>query len=168
MKLKRLFMLAIGSAFLLTNAGKPVVVANEIDKINENVTQQVMRLANYVSKNDFQICPIPVSFDFCVTWQTHFEGLSSYTWYQNTARNLILKAGTKLTTVSPEIDSFNSPEYFAMKHFHNCEYVNDVITRVKAQPMHRSHSFFGLLYYYPSSDSEPIVHPDSPTPNPNA
>ena len=52
MKLKRLFMLAIGAAFLLTSAGKPVAVANEINKINENVTQQVMRLANSASDEE--------------------------------------------------------------------------------------------------------------------
>jgi hypothetical protein len=52
MKLKRLFLLAIGAAFLLTSAGKPVAVANEISKINENVTQQVMRLANSVSDEE--------------------------------------------------------------------------------------------------------------------
>ena len=52
MKLKRLFMLAIGTAFLLTNAGKPVVVANEINKINEDVTQQVMCLTNSVSNEE--------------------------------------------------------------------------------------------------------------------
>ncbi len=52
MKVKRFFMLAIGAAFLLTSAGKHVVVANEINKINENVTQQVMRLANSVSDEE--------------------------------------------------------------------------------------------------------------------
>ena len=46
MKFKIQFLLAIGAAFLLTSAGKPIATANEVGKIKENVTQQVMRLAN--------------------------------------------------------------------------------------------------------------------------
>lgn len=46
MKFKKLFLLVIGAAFLLTSAGKPIATANEIGEIKESVTQQVMRLAN--------------------------------------------------------------------------------------------------------------------------
>lgn len=52
MKFKRLFLLAIGAAFLLTSAGKPMATANEIVGIKENVTQQVMRLANLASDEE--------------------------------------------------------------------------------------------------------------------
>lgn len=52
MKFKRLFLLAIGAAFLLTSAGKPIATANEIGEIKENVTQQVMRLANLASDEE--------------------------------------------------------------------------------------------------------------------
>lgn len=31
-----------------------------------------------------------------------------------------------------------------------------------------THSFFGQLYYYPTGSNDPIAHPDSPNPNPNA
>lgn len=125
-------------------------------------------LMRYVSKNDFQICHIPVSFDFCVEWGTHRLGLSSYTWYQNKARSLILYAGSGVTTNSPEIDFSTDSDAIFMKHFHNCEVVNGQIVRIKTQPMHWTHSFFGQLYYYPTGSNDPIVHPDSPNPNPNA
>lgn len=52
MRLKRFLVLAIGTAFLLTSAGKPVAAANEIGRINENVTRRVMRLANSVSDEE--------------------------------------------------------------------------------------------------------------------
>lgn len=52
MKFKRLFLLAIGAAFLLTSAGKPMATANEIGGIKENFTQQVMRLANLASDEE--------------------------------------------------------------------------------------------------------------------
>ncbi len=52
MKFKKLFLLALGAAFLLTSAGKPIVTANEIGEIKENVTQQVMRLANLASDEE--------------------------------------------------------------------------------------------------------------------
>ena len=52
MKFKKLFLLAIGVAFLLTSAGKPIATANEIGEIKENVTQQVMRLANLASDEE--------------------------------------------------------------------------------------------------------------------
>lgn len=52
MKFKKIFLLAIGAAFLLTSAGKPIATANEVGKIKENVTQQVMRLANSVSDEE--------------------------------------------------------------------------------------------------------------------
>lgn len=52
MKFKKLFMLVIGTAFLLSSTGKSIVTANEISEIKENVTQQVMRLANSVSDEE--------------------------------------------------------------------------------------------------------------------
>ena len=52
MNIKKLFMLAIGAVFLLTSAGKPIAVANEVGEIKENVTQQVMRLANVLSDEE--------------------------------------------------------------------------------------------------------------------
>ena len=52
MKFKKLLMLAIGTAFLFTNAGKPIAIANEIGEIKENATQQVMHLANLASDEE--------------------------------------------------------------------------------------------------------------------
>ena len=121
-------------------------------------------LMRYVSDKNFQICSIPVTLTFCILWQTHCQGLSSYTWHQNTARNLILYAGSKVTTSAPEINAFSDSNYIVMKHFHNCEYVDGIITRINRQPQKWTHSFFGQLYFYPSSTSEPVIHPESPNP----
>jgi len=143
-------------------------VASQVSFVKKVIWTGDIFLMRYVSDENFQFCPVPVSFDFCVKWQTHYNGFSSYTWYQNNARNLILYAGSKLTTASPEIGGFKSVDYVMMKHFHNCEYVDGKIKRMKKEPMHRSHSFFGQLYHYTSSTSEPTVHPDSPNPNPYA
>lgn len=52
MNFQKLLMLAIGAAFLLTSAGKPIATANEIGEVKENVTQQVMRLANLASDEE--------------------------------------------------------------------------------------------------------------------
>lgn len=34
--------------------------------------------------------------------------------------------------------------------------------RVENNPQHRSHSFFGLLYYAPNNDGIGTIHPESP------
>lgn len=125
-------------------------------------------LMRYVEDESFQICPIPVPYEFCVKWGTHKEGLSSYTWYQNKARNLILYAGSGVTTNAPEIGFSTDSNIIFMKHFHNCKVVDDQIVRIETQPMHWTHSFFGQLFYYPTGSNGPVVHPDSPNPNPNA
>ena len=203
MKFKKLLMLAIGTAFLFTNAGKPIAIANEIGEIKENATQQVMHLANLASDeeetedpeevfsraiedykeefddyinitalnvldkedvnlpnfdinyiaptyaevmNEYQInleaslSPIqlekydllrqrdynvylipkklkgdhldiaigfPVEEEWCKQWHVLLSGYSTYTWYQNTARRLILEAGTGFTSNKPEINLKN-------------------------------------------------------------
>lgn len=135
-------------------------------------------LMEYVNNKGFLICPIPVDLAFCINAYdvatnirgTHNMGFSSYTWYQNVARQLILFAGSGVTTSVPEIDSNKGdPSILYMKHFHNC-YIDSLgnVMRIDSQPQHRSHSFFGQLYYYPSSSSDPVVHPSSPNPKPNA
>lgn len=126
-------------------------------------------LMQYVGEKGFQICPIPVDFDYCKNTKTHLNGYSSYTWYQNKARALIIFAGTGVTTAKPEIDAPCDSSKVLMKHFHNCHLDEDKKpVRAEEQPAHRSHSFFGQLYYYPSGSKEPVVHPDSPEANPNA
>lgn len=79
--------------------------------------------------------------------KTHQLGFSSYTWYQNAARKLIIKAGTEYTSKNPELHLYdksinnNSPK-FAFKHFHN--YTADGI-RYENKFAKHSHSF--LDYY---------------------
>lgn len=123
-------------------------------------------LMRYVGKYNFQIYPIPVTYNFCTTFKTHYNGLSSYTWYQNTARNLILEAGSGVTTPIPEMDAYIASDMLVMKHFHNCQEYHGQISKIETTPQRWSHSFFGQLYYYPSSTSDAKVHPDSPSPSP--
>lgn len=49
--------------------------------------------------------------------------------------------------------------HFAFKHFHN---FNSMGEMVENNPQHRSHSFFGLLYYAPNNDGIGTIHPESP------
>lgn len=123
-------------------------------------------LMQYVNVDSFQIAiGKPVTEDFCVQNSTHAMGYSSYTWYQNVARRLIINAGSGYTTSVPELHlydaSTNSGPQFAFKHFHNCDSLG---IRIEILPMHRSHSFFGLLYYSPNSDGQGSVHPNNPLP----
>ena len=123
-------------------------------------------LMQYIKTESFQIAlGAPVTSEFCIANKTHLDGCSSYTWYQNDARNLILKAGTGYTSAKPELHLYNENEEdnnsprFAFKHFHN--YTSAGI-RDNSIPTKRSHSFFGLLYYTPNNDGEGVVHPNSP------
>ena len=130
-------------------------------------------LMQYVNKTSFQVAlSQPVTLQFCESIGTHRMGFSSYTWYQNTARKLITKAGCGLTTHSPEIDSKKGSDVILLKHFHNC-YINElgVIDRIPADVnpiLHRTHSFFGQMFYYPTDSTKPVVHPESPNPAPGS
>lgn len=59
---------------------------------------------------------------------------------------------------------------FYFKHFHNYEYIpgTTILERSSATLLHRTHSMFGLLYYYGGLNNNglPIVetHPDNPIP----
>lgn len=123
-------------------------------------------LMQYVTADSFQIAiGMPVTEDFCVQNNTHAMGFSSYTWYQNVARRLIVNAGSGYTTAAPELHLYNSltgsgPE-FGFKHFHNCDSFG---FRLNDPILHRTHSFFGLLYYSPNSDGQGSVHPSNPLP----
>lgn len=55
----------------------------------------------YVNYKSFEIAlGAPVTKEFCIQYKTHYLGFSSHRWYQNTARELILKPGqgTQLQT----------------------------------------------------------------------
>lgn len=144
-------------------------VATQVELVKKARWTNDIYLMQYVGKNSFQVCMEPVDFDFCVVAGTHKTGFSSYTWYQNKARQLILQAGNKCTTPKPEIDGYdaNFPGKISFKHFHNCKISGAEIVRVSATEdpiLHRTHSFFGQMYYYPDANSEAIVHPNSPNP----
>ena len=49
----------------------------------------------------------PVEEEWCKQWHVLLSGYSTYTWYQNTARRLILEAGTGFTSNKPEINLKN-------------------------------------------------------------
>ncbi|MDD7315918.1 MAG: hypothetical protein PUG55_00550 [Bacillales bacterium] len=121
-------------------------------------------LMQYVKSSSFEIAlGMPVSKEFCISNKTHLLGFSSYTWYQNSARELILKAGTGYTSPSPELHLYNegtnTAPKFAFKHFHNytASGVRDESLLAK-----RTHSFFGLLYWTPNNDGIGEIHPESP------
>lgn len=124
-------------------------------------------LMQYVGNSSFQIAiGFPATIEDCIKYKTHLNGFSSYTWYQNTARSLIVNAGTGYTNSTPELHLYNestekgkSLPHFAFKHFHN---FNSMGERVENNPQHRSHSFFGLLYYAPNNDGIGTIHPESP------
>ncbi len=123
-------------------------------------------LMQYVNNKTFQIAlGVPTTIDFCINYKTHLNGFSSYTWYQNSARKLIMQAGTGYTNDVPELHLYvESSEQgkekcnFAFKHFHNFTSVGK--RDIRKLP-HRSHSFFGLLYYVPNNDGIGQVHPES-------
>lgn len=170
MKFKRFFVFALGSAFILTNPGRPI--AAQAEMVRKLRWTDSILLMQYVTDGGFNLCSTPVTFEYCESTKSHKHGFSSYTWYQNTARGLTLKAGTGVTTAKPEIGSFAGSNVVLMKHFHNCR-LNEKgeavrISNKEDAEAHRSHSFFGQLYYYPNGTSGPVVNPDSPNPNPNA
>lgn len=106
----------------------------------------------------------PVSEEFCIKNKTHIKSFSSYTWYQNNARSLIINAGTGYTSHKPDLHLYNSaikkdlPKY-AFKHFHN---YNEIGKRITDDPYYKTHSFFGLLYWTPNDDGIGEIHPLSP------
>ena len=107
----------------------------------------------------------PVTMDFCIAHKTHTKGFSSYTWYQDDARNLILKAGTGYTSAKPDLNLYNENENkgnsrFAFKHFHN--YTSLGKRDKSSKTIYKTHSFFGLLYYTPNNDGVGEIHPSSP------
>lgn len=128
-------------------------------------------LMQYVKTDSFQIAlGTPVTEQFCISNGTHRLGYSSYTWYQNVARRLITRAGSGITTNNPEMH-VDSTLPFGFKHFHNCKQVGGEITRITQSEnalYHRTHSMFGLLYYYglntTTNQMDVICHPGNPQP----
>lgn len=121
-------------------------------------------LMQYIGQNSFQVAlNTPVSVEYCIENITHFGKYSSNTWYQNTARSLIINAGSGYTSKMPELNLKNNdknPKY-AFKHFHNYDAQGKRIN--KPDDIHRIHSFFGLLYWTENEDGQGAVHPLSPT-----
>lgn len=123
----------------------------------------------YVTPTSFQICWMPVTFEFCVAFHTHLLGISSYTYSESVARDLIVYAGTGLTTLTPYSDVKESADSMFWPHYHNYmtdplkifislaymvtfseytpvqtyPYQDNFASRVNSQPTHRCHSFFG-------------------------
>lgn len=154
-------MLAIGTAFLFTNAGKPIATANEIGEIKENVAQQVMRLANLASDEEETEDPEEVFSRAIEDYKEEFDD-----YINITARRLILEAGTGFTSNKPEINLKNlnikngdKLPKFGFSHFHNYTAAG---IRDNGKPQVYAHSFFGLLKWAPNEDGVAVTHPDSP------
>lgn len=99
----------------------------------------------YVTKDSFYFCPIAVNLKFCVDNKTHYNGISSYTFTESLAKQLIIKAGNGCPNNISEIDEKNLKEdklYFY--HFHNCDSEGNRIN--KPDTLHRVHSSFGNPY----------------------
>lgn len=80
--------------------------------------------------------------------------------------NGIMNEGTGYSPSIPQLHLYDestekgrSLPHFAFKHFHN---FNSMGERDKNYPQHRSHSFFGLLYYAQNNDGIGTIHPESP------
>lgn len=107
-----------------------------------------------------------VDVAFCAVFKTHINGFSSYTWYQNTARQLIVLAGSGYTSHEPEyhLHDKNKPNdgnpKYAFKHFHNYDAKGNLIERPKS--IKKTHSLFGLLYWTENDDGKGTIHPSSP------
>ena len=108
----------------------------------------------------------PVEEEWCKQWHVLLSGYSTYTWYQNNARRLILEAGTGFTSNKPEINLKNlnikngdKLPKFGFSHFHNYTAAG---IRDNGKPQVYAHSFFGLLKWAPNEDGVAVTHPDSP------
>jgi len=109
---------------------------------------------------------LPVDEEWCTKYHVLLDGYSTYTWYQNTARRLILEAGTGYTSNKPEIHLKNlniekgdKLPKFSFSHFHNYTAAG---IRDNGRPQVYAHSFFGLLKWAPNEDGVAQTHPDSP------
>jgi len=108
----------------------------------------------------------PVDEKWCKKYHVLLSGYSTYTWYQNTARRLIIEAGTGFTSNKPElhlknlnIDDGDKLPKFGFSHFHNYTAAG---FRDNKKPQVYAHSFFGLLKWAPNEDGVAETHPDSP------
>lgn len=142
-------------------------VSAELAMTRRAQDEQNIFLMQIVKPFSFQVAlALPVDEDFCVRYKTHCLGFSSYTWPENVARDLILRAGSGYTSVKPELHLHNpnppqlpnpnKPKLpnFAFRHFHN---FNADGTRSKGDLLHWVHSFFGPLYTW-STDGIGEVH----------
>lgn len=108
----------------------------------------------------------PVDEKWCKEFHVLLNGYSTYTWYQNTARRLILESGTGITSNKPEIHLTNlnveggdKLPKFGFSHFHNYTAAG---IRDSKKPQVYAHSFFGLLKWAPNEDGVAETHHDSP------
>ena len=142
-------------------------VSAELAMTRRAQDEQNIFLMQIVKPFSFQVAlALPVDEDFCVRYKTHCLGFSSYTWPENVARDLILRAGSGYTSVKselhlhnpnpPQLPNPNKPKLpnFAFRHFHN---FNADGTRSKGDLLHWVHSFFGPLYTW-STDGIGEVH----------
>lgn len=109
---------------------------------------------------------VPVNEQWCIDYKVLLKGYSTYTWYQNTARRLILNAGTGYTSSTPDlhlknlnVENGDKLPKFGFSHFHNYTAAG---FRDNGKPQVYAHSFFGLLKWAPNEDGLAQTYPDSP------
>lgn len=104
MKFKKLLLLAVGLSYIINSAGKPIVTANVVNQINENITQKVMRLANLVSQEKYTENPNEILKRSIVDYKTEFK------YYINvTALNVEQKELVKLPSFNI---NYIAPDYY--------------------------------------------------------
>ena len=122
---------------------------------------QFVALLSSISTRSFIFLGI-VTYDFCVSYKTHTLGFSSYTWFRNTARNLISYAGYGLIPDEPEINKHLIDNIIYMYHFHNLKQSGDKYIKFPEDCiLAKTHSFFGP-FYIKGSNGKPVLHEKSP------
>lgn len=141
--------------FLLVQSWDLPTQKEMVDSCKNN--EKYVKLMQRVKEDSFQMIKGLVTVDFCISNKTHKAGYSSYVWQKQTAKELILKAGTGFVYEDGCNKLFNAEKtlYF-FKHFHNGDIDNDEIIRHNGKDEHRSHSFYGPILYIPSIDAEPV------------
>lgn len=108
--------------------------------IMENEENLVL-LMDSIKDGTFLFGETIMTYDFCVRYQTHDKGYSSYVFFESKARSLILYAGSGFTSEKPEINDCMLANYYYFYHFHNYD---EFFNRYDTFPKNKTHSFFGL------------------------
>ncbi|MGM9814017.1 MAG: hypothetical protein ACI32C_03860 [Candidatus Enteromonas sp.] len=151
---------------------------NELAILMRNVKKYPDELDNKTLYMSYWQFETPVPIDFVMDYNLYDLGISTYTWYNNTARRLMMN-GTALLE-STTYNSLGEPYQIGyhkfqekekkvlngFNHYHVFEYqdVNGVFQyeRITTNPHRKAHSFFGLMYFRWPGSNEPETFPKNP------